>query len=86
MKILEEREKTYGQFINNATMAQQIKVLMRKSGHWNKLAYDQCEALDVIASKIARACCGDTEYVDNWVDIAGYATLVFTRMQEKTNA
>lgn len=36
----------------------------------------QIVAIDMILHKLARIACGDPNYVDNWHDIAGYATLV----------
>lgn len=48
---------------------------------WHRLDPDQREALDMIASKIARILNGDPNYDDNWIDIAGYATLVAKRLQ-----
>ena len=47
----------------------------------NKLAADQIEALDMIFHKIGRIINGDPDYVDSWVDIAGYAKLVADRLQ-----
>jgi hypothetical protein len=47
------------------------------------LPLDHQEALDMIASKIARIVIGDYDHVDSWVDIAGYATLVADRLQGK---
>lgn len=35
----------------------------------------------MIQHKIARILNGDPDYVDNWVDIAGYAKLVADRLQ-----
>lgn len=34
------------------------------------------EALDMLANKLSRALNGNPEYVDTWLDIAGYAQLV----------
>jgi hypothetical protein len=34
------------------------------------------EALDMMASKIARIVSGDHQFKDHWIDIVGYATLV----------
>jgi hypothetical protein len=45
-----------------------------------KLDDDQSEALEMIAHKIARILNGDPNYVDSWLDIAGYATLVAERL------
>jgi len=75
-EILEERGKRYGQFKHNASVAQQIKFAMDQGRNVEHLESHHKEALEVIASKIARIVNGDPDYIDNWVDIAGYATLV----------
>jgi hypothetical protein len=51
-----------------------------------ELDSDQLEALDMIAHKIARILNGDPNYADNWIDIAGYATLVANRLEKGENA
>lgn len=80
LNTLTEREKRYGKFMDNASTAQFIKEVMRDSPMWGELEWDQAEALDLIASKIGRMLSGDVNYIDNWHDIAGYATLVERRM------
>ncbi len=37
----------------------------------------------MIFHKIARIINGDPNYADSWVDIAGYATLVANRLENK---
>ena len=76
-QILAERQKTHGNFDDNSTVAQQIKLAVRGSGA--VLTDVQLEALDFIASKIGRICSGNAGYRDTWIDIAGYATLVADR-------
>ena len=39
-------------------------------------------ALDMIAVKLGRILAGDPNYVDNWRDIAGYATKVLEQLEE----
>jgi hypothetical protein len=77
---LVERDKRYGGFLNNASIAQQLKEVMRLSPTWKALEDDQAEALEMIASKIGRLLSGDCNYTDSWHDIAGYATLVEKRL------
>ena len=84
-KTLEERDARYGGFINNASIAQRIKMVMRSTERWIELSYDKREALEMIASKIGRMLSGDPEYVDNWHDIAGYAALVEQRLTKESN-
>jgi UDP-N-acetylmuramoylalanine-D-glutamate ligase len=78
-KTLKERQKTHGNFITHALIAQSLKDVMRDHGV-NELAPDQVEALEMIAHKIARILNGNPNHHDHWHDIAGYATLVTERL------
>jgi hypothetical protein len=84
-KILDERASTYGSFKDVAEVAQELKALIHT--HLNDIGKvldpDQMEALDMIASKLGRIINGNADYVDSWVDIAGYAQLVADRLQGK---
>ena len=75
--ILEQRGKVYGSFKDKALFIQQLKNSMRASPTWraNTLNGAEREALDAIAVKMARILFGQ-HHPDNWVDIAGYATLI----------
>jgi hypothetical protein len=73
--VLAERGSRYGKFIDNAKFCQEVKRLIRESGG-PELPPLQAEALELIALKISRIVTGDPNYVDNWVDVAGYAELV----------
>ena len=78
--LLAERGSRYGSFPVHAAITQNIKSAMEASPNWAKLAPDQREALEMIAHKIGRILNGDPDYDDSWDDIAGYATLVFKRL------
>jgi hypothetical protein len=83
-KTLAERGGRYGKFEDNAATAQELKGIVRSHlfNYGDKdLAPDQMEALDMICHKIARIVNGDPNYVDSWVDIAGYAKLVADRLE-----
>lgn len=80
-EILTERGERYGVFIKHASVSQDIKRAMFNCRHRSSLAPDQVEALEMIAHKLARIVNGDPDYVDSWVDIAGYAKLVADRLQ-----
>lgn len=84
-EILEQREKSYGDFTINASFAQQIKGVYLRAHRWPLVAPYICEALHQIASKISRILSGGWTHVDTWRDIAGYATLVADQL-EKNNA
>lgn len=81
--ILAERGKQYGSFVTHAQISQKLKHAMSDTGQWSKLADDQKEALSMIMHKIARILNGNPNYHDSWQDIAGYASLVAKRLEDK---
>ena len=89
-EILQERGSRYGEFINQATIAQGIHRMVEMGmARTNKTAFDfapdEREALNMIINKIARIVNGDPHYSDSWRDIAGYATLVADRLDNEEN-
>jgi hypothetical protein len=84
-ETLAVRETRYGEYIEVAAIAQNLKFVMQQSANWNQLEADQMESLDMIANKIARILNGDPNYDDSWHDIAGYATLVADRLRKGQN-
>lgn len=80
--MLDERETRYGVFTGQAKISQELKLRMHCAPKWGTLSYDQREALDMVVHKIARLLNGDPDYADNWIDIAGYATLVASRLEK----
>ena len=79
-EILKERHKRYGSFMSQALLTQTFKEVAKGSANYAHLAADQKEALDMIFNKIGRLLNGDANYIDHWVDIAGYAKLVADRL------
>ena len=85
-EVLKERGKRYGQFVDQAGIAQGIHSVieygMGVSGKQKHKDFhvDELEALHMIVNKIARIVNGDPHYSDSWRDIAGYATLVADRI------
>jgi hypothetical protein len=78
-KILEERETTYGQYRNVAAISQELKETIQL--YSTDLEPYMQESLDMICNKIARILNGNPKYIDSWVDIAGYATLVVSELK-----
>lgn len=78
--ILKERGQRYGDFGENAEISQSLKEIIR--GARPLMPPQQLEALDLISTKISRIVTGDWSYVDNWDDIAGYATLIANRLRD----
>lgn len=83
--ILGSRAKDYGAFRDNARLAQALKrALAEHADEMGSLfADDQWEAIEMIASKLARIVNGDPNKADSWDDIAGYATLVAEGLRGK---
>lgn len=81
--ILDERHQTHGTFHEVADVSVGLRhmllcVLMEKK---KNLPCDQEEALVHICTKMSRVVNGNNNHVDNWRDIAGYATLVADRLE-----
>ena len=85
-EMLAGRQARYGSFQGHAEISQALKLTMQEWAKWPMLEDDQREALEMISHKIARILNGDPNYADNWIDIAGYATLVANRLEKKENA
>ena len=81
MGILDEREKTHGDFAKVARAATDLKHSFRRSP--GRMTDIQREALDLIATKLARIVCGDPNVRDHWEDIAGYANLVVRDLRRR---
>jgi hypothetical protein len=74
--VLAERGARYGKFSTHASIAQMLKLQLRRRPNFDELDSAMIEALDMICHKIAGIVNGDPNYADNWVDIAGYAQLI----------
>lgn len=81
-ETLEQRAHTHGDFRDNSAISQEIKHIIFTSPNAAAFLPEQAEALDMIAHKIARICCGDFKEVDHWLDISGYSTLVCKSLTE----
>lgn len=79
--ILAERGARYGRFKDHAAIAQDLKAVMAATEGWSRLSCSQAEALDLIAHKIARILNGDPNYIDSWVDVAGYSQLIVRELE-----
>jgi hypothetical protein len=79
--LLAAREHTHGNFEATALIAQRFKDVARNTPNWGgKLTDVQREALEGVATKIARILSGDPNHKDHWSDIAGGAHLVEERL------
>ena len=73
--LLAQRATTHGSFKSNAQIGQSLRALFRRHEAWPGMPVEHREALDMIACKISRILSGQSDYQDNWADIAGYAEL-----------
>ena len=73
--LLAERQKTHGDYDENARIAQATKDLWRSGRNWSALTPRQRESLELIATKVGRILAGDPDCPDHYRDIAGYAVL-----------
>lgn len=80
-EILGERGKRYGDFGGHANITQAIKRVLDSGVSAERLSDSQREALHMIAHKMGRIVNGDPDYVDSWIDIAGYAQLVVDELR-----
>lgn len=72
--VLSQRGSRYGRFIDVSAAYSHILEAMYSNGT-DRYSPSQTHAIDAIAMKLARIATGDPNYLDNWVDIQGYAKL-----------
>jgi hypothetical protein len=77
---LAEREKTHGNFTDNAKVMQGLKDVCHMSPNWIRMSYVQREAIDMICHKLGRILSGDPSHPDHWLDIQGYARCAWERL------
>jgi hypothetical protein len=80
-KTLSERGSVYGEFKDISEIYNALKKVVDTNN--GKLSPIHKTALDMIMQKISRVLNGDPNYIDNWHDIAGYATLVVKELEKK---
>lgn len=73
--LISKRNKTHGNFNENASLSQSIKDVLKSGKNWSNLTDVQKESLEMIAMKMSRILSGDKDYRDHWDDIMGYAQL-----------
>jgi len=81
-KILDTRRKTHGNYTETAAAIQETKDLWRAHPGWENLSPVQRETLEMVAHKVGRILCGNPNFIDHWVDIAGYAQITSDRVDE----
>lgn len=74
MNLLNEREKTHGDYSLVAAVSQALKSALRL-GPYDEVPAIHRESLDMICVKMARIVCGDHYERDHLIDIKGYIEL-----------
>lgn len=74
-KILNERQKTHGDYNEVARVSQSLRNIMKETVNWKRLNDSQREALEMMCSKFGRLLSGDMNFKDHWDDLSGYAKL-----------
>ena len=72
---LNDRGREYGNFDDQAAIAQDLKGIIHSCSGWDRLTPAQAEALDMIVHKISRILNGNPNNIDSWHDIQGYAAI-----------
>ncbi len=78
--MISARGATHGDFETVARIAQAIKAALYRGPCWATMSPLQREALESKATKLASIVCGDPNFVDHWLDDAGYTSLVLSRL------
>ena len=73
---LNERGARYGNYSDVASTTQQLMAIVERGANYDHLNAEQKTSLFMICNKMARIVNGDPNYIENWHDISGYATLV----------
>jgi hypothetical protein len=73
--FLHDKELAHGTFTDTATIAQTFKSLMRRGRNWEGLGHESKEALEQVATLIARILNGDASDPKHWNGAAGYLRL-----------
>ena len=81
MNLLNEREKTHGDYNEVARVSQSLKMALRH-GPIEEVPAVIRESLELICMKMARIVCGDHNERDHYLDIIGYAKLALQKHVE----
>jgi Domain of unknown function (DUF6378) len=82
-EVLTSREKNYGPFRDVARTTQNFKKILHESKNWRHLSDSHKEGLEMIVNKISRMLNGNHKYLDNVIDIMGYAALLKIDTEER---
>lgn len=76
-RVIETREASHGPYREQAQFAQILKGWFRRHKNWNDLPGEQKESIEMICVKLSRIMSSKVPEPDHWVDISGYAMLIY---------
>lgn len=80
-----DRQKEYGPWDMNAESTQGMLRVLKCGTKFNTLSDVHKESIHMILHKISRMCCGNSNNVDNAVDLAGYSMRLQEYIEEVNN-
>lgn len=80
---LNERNKTHGDYKEQAKVSQFLKQFLRCCPQWHRMSMAQKESAELICMKLARIANGNPDEPDHWHDIAGYAQLIVRELENE---
>lgn len=84
LKLLERKEQEHGDFESNATIAQDLKSVVRCHPSFHSMTAMERETIDMVFSKVARHVSNgghpNGAGVDNLIDIVGYTMLPILKL------
>jgi len=78
-ETIKDRNSSYGDYGDQSEIAEQLIIAMENTPGWSKLCAYKKQSMRMIQYKIARLLNGNSNHVDSWHDIAGYAELAKER-------
>lgn len=82
--LLNERNKTHGEFWLNARIMEQLVDVLRSSPHWLSIPYETRNAMTMTCTKMCRLVSKNGyAHLDNYHDIMGYMTLALEAEQSR---
>ena len=81
-QILDEREKTHGDFTEQANTAQALKRILALTPNWQDMPPYMREAIELICTKLSRMGHGNWQEVDHPCDGSGYFKLIVRGLEK----
>ena len=74
--LTSEKAKTHGDFDLSSLFVRRVYTEIANSPNFHNLTPPQERGLRMIVEKLSRILYGDSQFLDHWIDIEGYAKLI----------